>query len=321
MFYNTFKEFEAAVSVFIDQENHDEALYILKSAQELLPKNEYEGNCFYIMFIVSVIYSRQNKADECISMIKSAISQGFCFPLNFRTYNFIRQHKDYETTRHANEAVLEEARKNSSFKYKVFLPKNYDADRKYPLFICLHGDAADGYISYHSSYWRSDVFLQRGYIAVYPQSSQMYCYNGFGWLPDPELSRQEIKGCYMQLLKDYSIDESNVIIGGFSGGATTSLDIALSSTIPARGFIALCPGDNISTNIEEAKDAAAKGMKGVILEGEQERDEGVQHLLKVFSEAKLPCKYVINENTPHWYPDDLDEKLIECIDFINGQSS
>ncbi|MBZ9688786.1 hypothetical protein G9F72_020915 [Clostridium estertheticum] len=40
--------------------------------------------------------------------------------------------------------------------------------------------------------------------------------------------------------KQYSIDDENIIIGGFSGGAIGTIDIALSDIIPIKGAIALC---------------------------------------------------------------------------------
>lgn len=103
-----------------------------------------------------------------------------------------------------------------------------------------------------------------------------------------------MKSCYDQLIVDYSIDEKCIIIGGFSGGANAAIDIVMANAIPERGFIALYLGDNVMTfKKNAAKKSSERGVKGIVLDGEDETEVPVQDMLKTFKEVSLPCEYYL----------------------------
>lgn len=317
MNYKNFYEFEQYYSIPFSEEKYEEVLNILLQAKELLPKEEYEENLFELMVDESRIYTRTNNSDSCINLIKRALEKDYPFPLHWPNFDLIRNHPEYESLNNLNAKLLQQAKENSKLKYEVHLPKDYDSTKKHPLFFCLHGDGFHCNMRNNSWYWKSDALLEEGYIVVYPQSSQMYFHNSFGWLRDPALSREELKACYKQLLLNYSIDETCVIIGGFSGGATTSINIAFENTMPIKGVIALCPGDYLDNmGLEDTKKFAERKTKIVILEGEQDTDPTVQHLLKLFKEVGLAHEYHINKGIGHWYPEDLAEKTLKAVEFI-----
>lgn len=317
MQYKTFWEFEAFYSVSYAEKNYDETLKILNDSARFLSKKDYEEHLFNIILDKARIYTELHNKEASLNTIKEALDMGYPFPLNWTRFDFLRDDKTYSSIKELNEKLLNDAREKSCFKCEVHLPENYNPNKKYPLFFSLHGDGSDGNIPNHSWYWKPDLLLSKGFIFVYPQSSQAYCHNGFGWLINQDISRQEIKDCYEQLLLDYSIDESHVIIGGFSGGSDASVDIAISNSIPAKGFIALCPDKRAMTfDLATAQKAADRGVKGVIFEGEYELEPPVQDMLKIFEKAGLPYEYHINKGIGHWYPNDLSQIVSKAVDFI-----
>lgn len=319
MNYKNFYEFEQYYSIPFSEEKYEEVLNILLQAKELLPKEEYEENLFELMVDESRIYTRTNNSDSCINLIKRALEKDYPFPLHWPNFDLIRNHPEYESLNNLNAQLLQKAKENSKLKYEVHLPKSYDPTKKHSLFFCLHGDGFHCNMRNNSWYWKPDALLEEGYIVVYPQSSQMYFHNSFGWLRNPALSREELKACYKQLLLNYSIDETCVIIGGFSGGATTSINIAFENTMPIKGVIALCPGDYLdSMGLEDTKKLAERKTKIVILEGEQDTDPTVQHLLKLFKEVGLAHEYHNNKGIGHWYPEDLAERTLKAVEFITS---
>ena len=320
MGYKDFYEFEEQYSTIFSEEKYDEGLNMLLHANELLPKDEYEENLFELMIDESRIYTRTNNTESCINLIKKALEKGYSFPLHWSNFNLLRKHPEYEYLNNLNKKMLGQAKENSKFKYEVYLPKSYDSTKKYPLFFCLHGDGFHCNMKEARWWWKPDVLLEKGYIVVYPQSSQMYFHNSFGWLSDPELSRKELKNCYEELLLDYSIDETCVIIGGFSGGSTTSIDVAFENAIPVKGVIALCPGDYLDRiTLEDTKKLEERKTKIVIFEGENSIDPVVKHVLKLFNEVGVSCEYHINKGIGHEYPSDLDEKTLKAMEFIVGK--
>ena len=317
MTYRSFYEFEEYYSIPYSEKKYDEALNLLHHADELLPKDEYEKSLFELLIYEAMIYAQTNNCEGCLSVIKKSLEKGYSLPLHWSSFNFLREHPEYEVLNNLNRKHLYEAKENSKFKYEVHLPKSYDRAKKHPLFFCLHGDGFGCNIKSSSWNWKADVLLEKGYIVVYTQSSQMYFHNSFGWLSDPDLSRKELKACYEQLLLDYSIDETCVLIGGFSGGATTSIDIAFHNTIPIKGVIALCPGDYLGNiELKDTKKLAERKTKMFILEGDQDTDPVVEHLLKLFKEGGLAYEYYINKGVGHEYPKDLAEKTLRAVEFI-----
>lgn len=317
MSYKNFYEFEEYYSMLFSEKKYDEALSLLHHANELLPKDEYEKSIFELMICEIMIYSQTNNIEDCPRVIKNSFEKGYSLPLHRSYFDFIREHHEFEVISDLNRKCLQQAKENSKFKYEVHLPQFYEPAKKHPLFFCLHGDGYDCNIRNSSWYWKPDVLLEKGYIVVYVQSSQMYFHNGFGWLSDPELSRKELKNCYEKLLLDYSIDETCVLIGGFSGGATTSIDIAMNNTIPIKGVIALCPGDYLDkVEFKDIMKLAERKTKIVILEGDQDTDPVVQYLLKLFRECGLAHEYYINEGIGHEYPKDLAEKTLKAVELI-----
>lgn len=315
MNFKNFCEFKEYYSPFFSEKKYDEVLNILHHAHELLPQDSYDENLFELMIDESRIYTSTNNSESCINLIKKALEKGYEFPLHWPNFDLLRNHPEYESLNNLNTKLL----KNSKMKYEVHLPKSYDPQKKHPLFFCLHGDGFGCNIKKNSCYWKPDALLEKGYIVVYPQSSQIYFHNSFGWLRDPAISRKELKDCYEQLLLDYSIDKTCVLIGGFSGGATTSINIAFENTIPVKGVIALCPGDYLgNVELEDTKKLAERNTKIVILEGDEDTDPAVQHILKLFKEVGLAHEYHINKGLGHWYPEDLAEKTLKAVEFIVG---
>lgn len=53
-------------------------------------------------------------------------------------------------------------------------------------------------------------------------------------------AKRDIKDCYESIAVKYPVDERFILIGGFSGGAVTSVDFTMSHILPVKGFIVLC---------------------------------------------------------------------------------
>jgi predicted esterase len=174
-------------------------------------------------------------------------------------------------------------------------------------------------VTHHNGYaWLKRVFNAerngswKDLEYTYQLSSDSYlikeCYN---------LAYDEIKACYDLLLRRYSIDKECIIIGGFSGGATAAIDFTMSNVIPIKGFISLCSQKPKSFTKENIKIANQRGIKGVFMEGEDDTPVSeVEEMMEIFKELGVPYQYNINKGIGHWYPEDLDDKLEQALNFI-----
>lgn len=91
--------------------------------------------------------------------------------------------------------------------YIVKLPDNYDKQKKYPLIVFLHGMGWDERSIYFLPYFFTDEFFG---LAVYGRGkNNEYCYNH---------AQDDIAEAIAEMIKDYSVDQENIILSGISMG-------------------------------------------------------------------------------------------------------
>lgn len=92
--------------------------------------------------------------------------------------------------------------------YSVKIPVDYDQKKKYPLFVYLHGSSSDdrNLLSFEK------VITIKDFILLAPFARGLSnCYA-------PKNARKDILEAIDDVIKNYSIDEDNIILGGFSMG-------------------------------------------------------------------------------------------------------
>jgi len=91
--------------------------------------------------------------------------------------------------------------------YIVKLPQNYDKQKKYPLIVYLHGSGCDEKFIYNVPYFFLDEFFGLSVNGRGPVTD--YCYNN---------AQYDIAEVIAEVIKDYSIDQNNIILSGTSMG-------------------------------------------------------------------------------------------------------
>ncbi|WP_425449770.1 alpha/beta hydrolase [Dethiothermospora halolimnae] len=345
MKYGSFKELEKDYEIPYIKGKYRETLDLLERGIKSLPKEEYDKYLYDIILFKAILKSKLKLYNACLDDLTYLIQEGYVCPLNLDSLSEpFAKNEEYIKLREKNDSQRRKKQENTKSKWEVLLPQNYNKEKKYPLFISLHGDGDS--VEVHKEYWRPDELLNRGFIVVYLQASQVVNHNGYAWLkrvfysqdkkdwsqsediyPLSETSYliktcydwsyDELKTCYDIIRDKYSIDEKNIIIGGFSGGATAAIDFTMTNPIPIKGFISLSTQKPKSFNKENIEEALDRGIKGVFMEGEEDVPvEEVDKMIKEFDKAGVPYKYYINKGIGHWYPEDLNEKLSKAIKFI-----
>lgn len=316
--YESFADLEREADSLCEQNRFLEALALLEQgalSAELAQESE-----FMIAWKRARVCTMCGKYDECLDIIGGIVEKGYAFPLSFQRFEPLRGKPGYKEIHERNSELLKKLNAASHIEYDVRLPESFSKDESCPLFVALHGHGICN-IAEFSAYWKPDVFLKRGFIFVYLQSSQALCHNGFGWMDDYEKSNRDIKECIEAVMAQYPVDKSAVMVGGFSGGAIASVNFAMSGILPVKGFICVCTEEKPPAFTPESVGRAAReGMRGVFMEGELAlpvADE--DDMLAAFRQEGLPCVYYINKGIGHETPDDLDEKLEKALDFILGK--
>lgn len=315
MVYTKYWQMESKINTLYNQNKYQEALNILEKASESLPSDEFEKYKFNIMLLRADFCCDEKRYQECLDIMEYLINQGYACDNDI--FEILPDKDDirYMKLKNKNDIYLAEAKEKAKFKYVVHIPEDYSQERQYPLFLALHGDP--GNIDEFSEYWKPDELLKNGFIVVYVQSSQLLIHDGYGWTENFLVSRKDIKECYNLVSQKYSVDDKRVIIGGFSGGAMAALDIAMANIIPVKGIIALGPDLTEAFTKENAKMAAERGVKCVLMEGEVLiPSPELNEMIKIFKEVGFSYKLYINKGIGHAVPEDLSYKLNQAIEFI-----
>ena len=202
-------------------------------------------------------------------------------------------------------------------KYAIVLPENYSHTNSYPLFIALHG--GHGNMTDMQSYWTSNT-LTKDFIVVYMEASTIdRAPNRYGWR-NLSVERQNIKGYFSELTKNYPVKLEEIYVGGFSLGAKTSIDLALGNSIPVAGFILLNLGGGLTENctIESIQKAKNRGLKGVVITGELDYTYKGQtnNLIEMMDTVGIQYKFIENKNTGHTTPENFNKQLDKAIDYL-----
>jgi len=141
--------------------------------------------------------------------------------------------------------------------------------------------------------------------------------NGYNWTEDIEVSKKEIHEAYLKVIKEYPVDIDRVVIGGFSSGGVAALEVTLDNTFPVRGFVVLCPAKPDGFSGEKIVAAKNRGIRGIILTTEMDNRLDVQkEMAEIMNTTGFPHQFFITPNIGHWFPDDMDKKIDEAIEFI-----
>lgn len=309
-----------------DEGKYNEALEIMNTGLNNFAEEDLNEHKFDIFVAKIWFNSLLENAEGFINNIIEAVEKGFICPKwmfefkHDKEYEAFLEHwqRDprYENIKEKNELLRTQKEKKVKLEYKVFLPEEYDKKEKYPIFIAMHGDGDN--MNLLMEEWKAETFLNRGYIVVYVQSTQVSDHQGYSWINDPTIARRDIRTCYEEIRNKYLVNEECVILGGFSGGAIGGIDILMEDIIPVKGLIAICPETKPeSVTIENIKKAMSTKAKIVFMEGEKSLPmKAEEEMLNMFKEAGLPCEYYINKGLKHQIPEDLNEKLDEILEFI-----
>jgi len=308
--FNSFKALDDSVYMLYQKKQYKDAIDLLENNKEQFNDNLYDAEWFLF-----VLYRDNNQYKEALNIISKANDKGFWYGISESTpfYSEFQKLENFNSVITKNDNLKQLAQKNAKPLTVVELPKNYTANKKYPLFIALHGYGES--VAFFKDFWKSEK-IKNEFIIMYPQSSQVASMKGFGWT-DKEIGIKEISSAFSDVTSKYSVDNDQIIVGGFSQGGGLSMQISLQNIIPVRGFISLCPIKPEGITITNIVEMNNRNMHGVILTGENDSYLTIQkEIVSKFDSLQFPCNFIIHENLGHWFPNDISIKIDDAITYI-----
>jgi len=271
-----------------------------------------------IVWELSVHYANLKQYDKCFDILKQGQQEGMFYYMRsgerpFPAYTPELEKLDgYEAFLTKNQALKDEASKSSKTEFMVQLPNNYIATNKYPLMLIMHGgwgsipDIQSNYISEK---------LKNEFIVAYFQgsivrASGLRSFEMEEWQP-------KIKQGFEDIVSKYSVDTTQVIIGGPSAGGYRSLVLGLNHTIPACGLLLsfpVYPRDSDSTLFIQS---AERDLKVALLCGKN--DWAIQQQKKLgykLDKYGIKNRFVVFPEEGHGFPENWPYYLETSLEFL-----
>ena len=310
----TYEGMRAEMGRLFQEERFSEAAALLADGLERYP-DHVMANSFNLAFM----YVRMEEPEKSLEALRYGLDRGVWYGkyvFMAPAWEPVRALPGWEGVAARNQEAMERAWLESEPEVEVVLPEDFDPEKQYPLFIALHGGGEN--LQGFMPMWTSDA-LRRDFIVLYPQSSLLIAQNGYNWMEDMEVSRKEILAAYQEVMARYPIDPERVIVGGFSAGGVTALDLVLQDVFPIKGFVTLCPPMPEGFSAEAVAAARDRGVRGTVLTTEMDpRVEEQREMVTVMEREGLPHEFIVAPNTGHWYPADLSVRIDQALRHITG---
>lgn len=311
--FSTYEELHTKILALFNAKNYSEAASLLEQHLDLFPEKIRQ-----MTYNLSYMRTLTGEYDKAVKALNYGHEKGIFYGVwDF----FAEPWKPMLETPAGKNFVAENdkrvkaAEAKAEMKVEISLPEGYDASKKYPLFIALHGGGEN--IEEFRPHWTSDL-MKCKYIVAYVQSTQVASMTGFHWQTD-EITKKEIIKALDIIEQKHLIDKKEILMGGFSSGGYGSMIVAFSNTIPVKGLILLCPPVPELTS-EQLNEACIRGLRVMMFTTERDhRIEQQKELLAKMAKANIASKIEVFPNIGHWYPEDLAQRIDAAIDFINGK--
>jgi predicted esterase len=310
--FSTYMEMRKHLGELYQQKKLEEAADLLEWAITRFP-DHLEANAFNL----ALIYGQLKEYNKGIKIFKYAFDRGVWFDANLfnqEVWAPVSEKEEFKKMLSRNEALRQKAQRHTKPEILVFTPEKYNRQKKYPLFIALHGGG--GNIEEFRKVWKSKK-LENEFITAYLQSSQIVSMNGYSWTEDIERAKKEIADAFFEIIKNNSVNENEVIIGGFSSGGVAALEVSFGYVIPVKGFVVLCPAKPSGFNNEMVREAKNRGLCGTLLTTEMDpRLPAQKEMADVFKAENFPHQLIITPDIGHWFPEDIDVQIDRAIGHI-----
>lgn len=304
---------EKVFSLYRDRKYEDALFFVQEN------KKNYLSYLSKLYYYEACLFGVLNKKDEAIKILNEALNFGFWWSVNTLNYekdfDSIRDSEEFKKVLKRVKEIEENEKKSIKREYLIFEPINQEENKKYPLVIFLH--ARDSNIHDFKNYFEIN-YLKANYFSLFPQSIIKTSYDGYSW-DDPETSYNEVIQTVNEVLKNYkNINENEIIISGASQGARISLEIYLKKLLNLKGWIGIIPAFRDINYLFPLLDSLkGEDLKFSFIVGEKDYFYKIAYELN--NELKVrgfKTLFIENENFGHSIPDNFDEQLIKCLNFI-----
>jgi predicted esterase len=269
-------------------------------------------------------YARNDDAENAAKWLQTAADRGFIFLATMQRDPDLKSLREHAGYRKALEGVkVNSDRDLEAFKQRVadieplvILPPKHDAANPAPLIVALH--PTGGTAEQFAPVWRKQA-AKLGAILVVPQG-MLKAGEGWRW-GKVEHGDWLVLHAIEQARRKHAIDESRIIVTGFSEGGSVSFVAALRHPEIFRGAIPMC-----GEYVPEVSPVPLKSSEGqrlprvYIVTGEQDRDVTTNRQAeRDLRDGGWPVRLREFAGMGHALPPDREKEFAAAIEWVLGE--
>lgn len=283
---------------------------------------QFPQNAQFLRYVQACMSARLNDIDQAFEALGQALRAGFWLGEHYwqdSDLDPLRDLPQYEQLRAESEVLKRQAQVAARPELLTIYPG--EVAEPFPLVVALHGNYSS--VRWHRAHW--EQIARYGWMVALPQSSQAAALDtegalSFAW-DDVARAEREIQTHYRALTRGYPIDAGKIVTGGFSRGAEMAIQQAVTGAIPARGFVAVCPGGPLTREPElwepVIKQAEGRDLRGVLIMGDRDQFvTGTERLVELLREAGVKVELERHVDLAHDYPLHFAERLKDLLAFV-----
>jgi len=306
----TFDEFNKTINELERKEKYSEAIDLIEKIWNRFPERRFD-----LIKEREYLNDKTFQYEKNLDLWEDGHKLGYFFLLNNRMSRYKKYVKfsRFDSLIHRDSVLRKEALETSLTIYSMIEPVDYDSEKTYPLLIILHGGGSN--LEMARKRWKLIPELKVRYLISFIQSYRHYDSKTFGWKSSDLRAHREIRACFNEIVNQYAVDTTKVLIAGTSAGGTMAFDLAFNDVIPVQGIIAFCPGYSPSTEISKSKN---KSVKVYMLGGEQDYYLSRQkELTRIFYQTGIKYKHEIIPKMGHGFPNNYQFVLQHALLFLS----
>ena len=303
--------FHTAMNLY-HEHHYREALDLLTAEHDRFP-----DHAAMIAYLQACMANRAEIPEHAIQVLSESFDRGHWYGVELMRQSpaLFSLQGDPEFERLAELGIQRQIDAVTDPKMFVLAP---DGDGPHPMVFALHGNGDNGL---HSLYaWNQ--LLDRDWLIAAPQSAKAESSEGFVWNDQIAALRQLVQQ-FQEIQAEYPLDQTRILVAGFSLGAETALQFALTSPLPITGFLLIAPnGPKFNDSDEWVKhiqEAHGKGLRGYVVVGTNDRaiDHGnIRRTVELLNHYGVPTELEIMPNLGHDYPSTMLPWFDRAIAFM-----
>jgi len=262
--------------------------------------------------------ARANEPEQALGAFQQALDGGYWFPAQLlRDDEDLRSLQGLPRFEEMVAVSLERMAKAelNTTPQLLVIPPEADAIIPAPLLIGLHGNSQNAQLAAED--WHP--LHKRGWTLALAQSSQVLTADAYQW-NDFARGAAEVERLCGDLIVSRSVDPARILLGGFSAGGGLAIQLAVSGTLNARGFLVIGPYlRDLEVLTPFFATARSRGIRGYIVMGLEEPAEGqalMQRTAALLKDNGIPCEIEQHAKLGHAFPPDFDATLQKALAFL-----